>query len=262
MSHISYQKMNRLLIYTLLLSLSAISCQTMKEKDPGHEYVMKNFRLESSITPPDSAETTYYEINYPEFKDEKISRFILDSIVLDSGKASVEEMGRSFISDFEDYVRESTHQFPWFEERTDSVAVQTSSYIGIITKWSNYTGGAHGMYSTVFHNYDIKDNRSIPLNAVIPAGKMPELTAIGEEVFRKQENLIADQSLKENYFFEEGQFSLPGNYIFTSKGLLFLYNIYEIKPYVSGQTELLLPYSSVLPLMSEKGKEIAEEVND
>lgn len=254
--------MNRLLIYILFLSLFAISCQTMKEKGSRHEYVMKNFRLESDITPKGSAETTYYEISYPEFKDEKISRFIIDSIILDSGNTSVEEMGKSFINDFEDYARESTHQFPWFEQRTDSVSVQTSSYIGIITKWSNYTGGAHGTYATIFHNYDVKASQSVPLNAVIPAGKMPQLTATGEEIFRKQENLTPEQSLKENYFFEDGQFSLPDNYIFTSKGLLFLYNIYEIKPYVSGQTELLLPYAAVLPLMSEKGKEIAEEVND
>jgi len=253
-------KHNIPLIYVLCISLFAISCQTLKEKDSGHEYTMKNFRLSSAILSKDSAQATYYEINYPDFKNEKINKFILDSIILDSGKTSVEAMANAFIQDYEAYAKESSHAFPWFEERTDSVAVQTSSYIGIITKWSNYTGGAHGMYSTIFHNYDVKANRSVPLNAVIDADKMPELTALGEEIFRKQENLTPEEPLNENYFFEEGQFSLPDNYIFTSKGLLFLYNIYEIKPYVSGQTELLLPYSSVIPLLNEKGKAIAESL--
>ena len=75
--------------------------------------------------------------------------------------------------------------------------------------------------------------------------KIIELTAIGESIFRKDENLSSTANLENEYFFENSKFYLPQNFYISDKGLVFLYNPYEIKPYVAGTTELIIPFSSL-----------------
>ncbi|MEB0249576.1 RsiV family protein, partial [Mucilaginibacter sp. 5B2] len=53
----------------------------------------------------------------------------------------------------------------------------------------------------------------------------------------------------DDYFFDKNIFKLNENYSITPIALRFMYNQYEIKPYASGQTELLIPYSEISKLM-------------
>ncbi|MNL65691.1 hypothetical protein D3C87_1900590 [compost metagenome] len=74
---------------------------------------------------------------------------------------------------------------------------------------------------------------------------MSKLTAVAEKIFRKNEKLSPTESLKDKYFFENDTFSLNQNFTITEKGLKFLYNPYEIKAYVYGTTELLIPFAEL-----------------
>ena len=71
------------------------------------------------------------------------------------------------------------------------------------------------------------------------------MTKIGERIFRNDEKISSTASLTENYFFENGKFNLPENFYISNKGLVFLYNPYEIKPYVAGTTELVIPFANL-----------------
>ena len=57
--------------------------------------------------------------------------------------------------------------------------------------------------------------------------------------------LDAGYSLNKRYFFTNGKFSLPKSYYVSDKGLVFLYNAYEIKSYAEGTTELVIPFSEL-----------------
>src|SRR5690606_15976569 len=130
---------------------------------------LKDYHISSNVKLEGADNETYFRLRYPEFQDSTINRFVMQHIVLDSGKTSVDEMGKSFIEEFNQYAKTSEHKNPWYEERTDSILIQTPSYIGFQSDWSTYTGGAHGMYSTVFYNYDIKSDKEIPLESIIDA---------------------------------------------------------------------------------------------
>ncbi|MNV58716.1 hypothetical protein D3C71_1511030 [compost metagenome] len=97
----------------------------------------------------------------------------------------------------------------------------------------------------VYWNLDPKTLNEISLESLIKEGSLPELTAIGERIFRKNEKLSPTASLKDNYFFEKDTFSLNSNFTITKEGLKFLYNPYEIKAYAYGSTELIIPFSEL-----------------
>jgi hypothetical protein len=199
-------------------------------------------------------------MTYPEFSDDKINEYVQNHLVLDSGKNSVEEMGKEFITDYDKFYDEVEYKRPWFQEKKDSVIVQTDSYIGFKSNFASYTGGAHGIYYTIFNNYDVKKNRELLLTHFINKENIVDLNRIAEEIFRKDEGISVTHSLSDGYFFENGVFSLPNNFILERDRILFLYNVYEIKPYVSGQTTLTIPYDSLPNMLTIDGKEIIAEL--
>lgn len=220
-------------------------------------YTYETYKVESSKI-LEEGDTTTFQVNYPIFSDSKINDFIHFKLVVDSGKNALEEMGEEFINDYDEYYAQSTFKSKWFISKDDSVAVQTRNYIGFKSDYESYTGGAHGNYYTNFFNYDVEENKELVITDFINDYK--RLLNLAESIFRKQENLSENQSLSEAYFFEKGVFSLPENFILNKNGLLFMYNIYEIKPYVSGHTELTIPYADLENMLTTKAKTIIAEI--
>jgi hypothetical protein len=254
------------LVFSILLaSIFLFSCSSIKQPKEGSSddsavsYFYKTFRITSS-KPLQGTDTTYFYVAYPEFSDVQINEYVRNHLVLDSGKSSLEEMGTEFISAYDKFYDEVEYKRPWYQEKKDSVKIETGSYIGFSTHFESYMGGAHGNYYILFNNYDIKKNKEISLNDVINKSKFTELTDICEKIFRKQEGISETHSLTDGYFFDQGVFSLPDNFILQNDGILFLYNIYEIKPYVAGDTRLLVPYSSIQNLLTTEGKQIVGEI--
>jgi hypothetical protein len=214
----------------------------------------------TSSKPLEGNDTTYFYVSYPEFADAKINEYVQSHLVLDSGASSIEEMGRKFIMDYDKTYDELEYKWAWYQEKKDSVQVQTNSYIGFSSNFESFTGGAHGVYYTLYNNYDVKENKELLIGDIIDQNHSEELTKIAEAIFREQEGISETHSLTDGYFFENGIFSLPNNFILQHDGILFLYNIYEIKPYVSGYTKLLIPYGSIQDMLTSKGKEIIAEL--
>lgn len=252
--------------YVALLSIFIFSCSSIKQKGESSateldSYYYKTFRI-NSTKPLDGLDTTYFIITYPEFSDAKINEYVQRHLVLDSGKNSVEEMGMEFIRDYDKFYDEVEFKRPWFQDKRDSVAVQTESYIGFSTHFESYTGGAHGVHYIFYNNYSVSQNKEILINDIIGDEFQPSLKRVAEDIFRTQEGISESHSLTDGYFFDEGIFSLPKNFILQKEGILFLYNIYEIKAYVYGDTRLFIPYTSISDMLTAEGKEIMAEIKN
>lgn len=228
---------------------------------PSYEYKTFKVSSEKMVKHDQGIDTAYFLSTYPEFADQQINQFVQENLVLDSGKTSLEQMGKEFIDAYEKFYEQAEFKRSWFREETDSVVVQTPSYIGFTSFFYEYMGGAHGNYYTRYYNYDTSTNKEILLDEIIDESRLATLTTIAEGIFRKQENLEDTTSLSENYFFKDDKFALPRNFILQKEGLLFIYSIYEIKPYVSGETKLLIPYSAIDTLLTPYGKQLLEELN-
>ncbi len=115
-----------------------------------------------------------------------------------------------------------------------------------------YTGGAHGGSLIEFINWDIEKGVPVTLNDVIMKEHTKLFLKVAESIFRKKAGLKPQQSLSDNYFFENNQFSLNDIYLFTPKGIKFIYNEYEIRAYAYGRTELFIPYETIKVIIKPK----------
>src|SRR5690606_23085065 len=183
------------------------------------------------IKTTETTDTSFFSVSYPLFQDSAVNRFVLSSL-LGSDTTTVERAAQSFISEFDRFHGADPFPRVWTSESHAKVFRITPTYLSLIIDAASYTGGAHGNYATVFRHYDIPNDRSLAFEDFVSKMYQNELTAVAERHFRQQEGLEIDEPLDNRYFFDDGRFSLPDNFALEPDSMLFLYNIYEIKPYV------------------------------
>ena len=248
----------RNIIASLFLVFSLAACQNSSEKKLVETadtltYTYDSVRVYSKHIPKNDygrIDTSKAVISYPTFKNDTLNQFIkrrvFDSFAQEEPATSYEAIANSFIKGYDDFVLtdKETHQ-SWYLIIKINVLKQSPNYVALKYIHSDYVGGAHGNTMISFLNYDPKTNKEIKLDSLIQTGKMDTLVAIAESIFRKNEKLTPTESLEEKYFFEKGKFSLAMSFYVNEKGLVFLYNPYEIKAYAAGYTELIIPFSAI-----------------
>ncbi|WP_316789454.1 DUF3298 and DUF4163 domain-containing protein [Pedobacter frigoris] len=261
--------MKQLQLFAIALGLISIqtACQSEKKNTvntgltdssmvaPPNSGAFKYDSVKVYSAPPVSpdkkvTDTSKAVISYPVFENESVNNFVLQKIIgtADEGKkySSYKAYADDFIKGFDDF-RKSEKDYPqtWFLDINTKVIRQSADYLGLQITYVNYSGGAHPNSVYTYLNYDTKTAKEILLDSLILPGSMDKLTSIAEQIFRKNEKLSATASLKDGYFFENDKFKLNNNFTITDEGLKFLYNPYEIKAYVYGTTELLIPFSEL-----------------
>lgn len=251
----------------LLISLSVIACQSEKKttdqtdsiasSTSGSSLTFKYDSLQvfSKLTKPaekGNTDTAYAKIVYPLFSDQKLNQLIEQMAVKaaeqtdQTNNKTYKELATSFVEGFDEFNKENGGtQSAWFLDDQTKVLVSQPDYLCLEHSNVSYAGGAHPNSAMVYWNLDPKSLKEITLESLIKEGGLPELTAIAEKIFRKNEKLSPTASLKASYFFEKDTFSLNRNFTITKEGLKFLYNPYEIKAYAYGSTELLIPFSEL-----------------
>jgi len=203
---------------------------------------------------PDSA-CTSVNITYPVFKDravlnDTIKHKLLNMFMLgEKADTNLNNMAKAFIRSYADFKKTDPKSVMYYTlDSYAKVIGQDSALIQMEYGGYVFQGGAHGGSFTGFINWDGKTNKKVTLDDILVEGYKPELTKIAEGIFRKNEKLNPAEPL-DNYFFDKNKFALNENYSITPTGIRYIYNQYEIKPYAAGQTELLLPYSTIKKLM-------------
>ncbi|GAA4792421.1 hypothetical protein GCM10023231_20680 [Olivibacter ginsenosidimutans] len=255
-----------ILFFTIPIAFSACnSSDNQKRSDTSSDtlrYTYQNFYLASKhlVDNDGKKDTTYFKAIYPTFENQEINQVVTRHLISDTLHQSFEEEAKAFIQNFDDFINMDEYPRAWYSESRTKVIQNTPHYLALSTEINDYTGGAHGNYGTLFFNYEPTKKDTIGLADIVPLAKQDTLTAIAGRIFRKQEGLAPDQSLDDAYFFEDNTFHLNTNFTLTPKGLLFLYNVYEIKPYASGITELLIPYEQLDSIITPEAKLIRKQL--
>ena len=140
----------------------------------------------------------------------------------------------------------------WYDAlKADLYARTPSTYTLRLTR-SEYSGGAHGSFTVVFLNVLPGREAPVKLSECFRSGSGKRLLKIAEHHYRREHGLAPNTPLKADGWFEE-RFVLAENFAFTSRGILFLYNQYEIKPYAAGLTTFLLPYGALRGIIDPDG---------
>lgn len=206
------------------------------------------------IKTEEHTDTTKAVINFPIFKNDSLNTFIEKGITsyISSNKQNqnYSYLANNFVKGYDNFVNKNKETFQsWFLFIKVNVLNQKKNYIALQYLHADYSGGAHPNTNIFFLNYDTKNNMPITLDMLIDTSNRLELNNIGEGIFRKNENLSSSEKLGEKFFFENGKFFLPKNFYINDKGLIFLYNPYEIKPYVAGTTELIIPFDELMQII-------------
>ncbi len=247
----------RLIGAFVLVGLVITSCSTFNKKEESKiTSEPRVFKLESDACKTDSTACATYEISYPEFTqlDTTVQRILQDQLIKaiagspeDAPVRSMEEAGKSFLADFDKTKAEMPdYGMGWYYKADARALFVTDSLISIQADADVFTGGAHGMFSTTFINVNAKTGAPYLLDSFLKPGYQSLLNQLGEEEFRK-ENDMADTTTLDGAGFEfaENRFQLNENYGFRKEGIVFVFNSYEIAAYAVGPTEIIIPYEKL-----------------
>jgi hypothetical protein len=219
-------------------------------------YQYKTFKQRAANcgTKPDS-DCTVINIKYPAFAAQPdlndTVRHRVASLfgVYQKTDTSLTQFATHFMKAYQQDMVNRNSGINYTVQTTANIVRQDSSLITLQFKGYSFQGGAHGSSITTFINWNTKAHQEVKLKDILIDNYQHALDSVGEKIFRAQEKLSATEPLKTNYFFKDDKFSLNENYLITPVGIRFIYNQYEIKPYAAGQTELIIPYSQIQPLL-------------
>ena len=267
-----------------LLFISFIALLSSCSKSPKNDlettsdtlsYNMKSFEKHSQTCVNKDSLCATVKFEYPAFESSKINDIIKEEIINiyhneDDSTATrpknFEDLAKPFVADYDaklkegkDFVNKANQQneggflaTPWYMEAYTDVHRQTNKYLMLHTNTNWFMGGAHPISMEYYFIYNRKDFMRIRLDDLFKEGYDKKLLLIAESIFRKQEKLKPADKLGEEtgYFFEKGKFILNDNFTLTETGIKFLYNVYEIKAYAAGVTELEIPYSDLKEILN------------
>lgn len=225
-------------------------------------YQMVTYELQSNWVSKDSTETvepTYFSASYPQFGLVNLDGFVKRSL-LGADSPDLEETAQTFIQEYEEYQETLDFVRTWSTDTKVTVQLNSTDYVALQTDVYSYTGGAHGNYATLFYHYSIADKKELFFHDFIGPDDQFAFQNVAEVYFWMQEQEYYGEDFSQNNYFFDNGFYAPENMAFEQDSLLLLYNIYEIKPYVYGHTELRVPYSELDHVLTDRAKGIIQEL--
>lgn len=119
-----------------------------------------------------------------------------------------------------------------------------------------YMGGAHGINTRTFYNFNLEGGELLSEKSLFIESYQTALTHLLLESLMESNSEVGNKVLLESsdYFVES---IVPNNnFYITNNGIVYLFNPYEIAPYVFGETELFIEKERLEAFLSEFGREI------
>lgn len=110
-----------------------------------------------------------------------------------------------------------------------------------------YTGGAHGLTTTVLDNFDSESGAKLSLTEIFT--DTARLSVLNREAFTGYLDSLELDDADELLFVSPDSISLPENVGFGPGGVEMLYNQYEIAAYVFGQSRYVIPYDKIADIL-------------
>lgn len=244
-------------IFLGLLGLSA--CGTLNQESTATSkltYETTTFLQESVKGCKEDQACARYKVTYPVFTgltgpiQDSLQREIEMTVSMgdpDASKKTMAIVAKEFLNSYQEFAKEMPDGGAgWYYEADVKVNILTDTLLSLEVNEDYFTGGAHGGNGTYFINRNPKTGAESALSSLLKPGFESELRKAGEKAFRKARELADTATYRFNGFeFPQDKFKLNSNYGFGEKGITFVFNSYEVAPYVLGPTEIFIPYSEL-----------------
>jgi len=160
---------------------------------------------------------------------------------------SLEEVADNFLA--EAAQAEGVSSAPWqltgearrLSRRGNLLTVEINSYL--------YTGGAHGMPSVHWLNWDLATGEAVSLDQIIQGGREREFW---REARAAHQRWLDDQPGANREFRKMWPFRRSEDFRLGDEGLVLLYGVYVLGPYVLGPVQLTIPWEELRDLVREQ----------
>jgi hypothetical protein len=139
----------------------------------------------------------------------------------------------------------------WYTEKVETSA--SGSITVIKRQRESYEGGAHGSQELVYSVFNKADGDALKLADIVLAGQEGRLAALLMGALREKAELAEGAPLTEGGYFED-TVTAPENFFPDADGLSFVWNTYEIAPYVMGIIDVTVPWSALQGVLNANGK--------
>jgi len=172
------------------------------------------------------------------FEKEALQVYLKDSI-----NSTLASHADDFMADYKSIKERFEKAFGWQSSLNSEVIRSDSNLLVIETIVEVYTGGAHGIYEVYYLNLAVESGMALRLGDVFTPGYDSHLnqlikSKIGDEY---------DGSLDNGTYYNS-------NFGLLQNGVKFYYNAYEIAPYASGPTEILISYQDLDGILKNEYK--------
>ncbi|PXV65518.1 uncharacterized protein DUF3298 [Dysgonomonas alginatilytica] len=159
-------------------------------------------------------------------------------------------------------IRDRSDLSDYYKNVITSVFDTTDITITARTETNEYMGGAHGSQYIAYYNIDTRNGSVIKENKLFKSGTKDKITEYIKEELAKTLNSQGDTIT----LLEPDAIVPSENFYFDNRGIVYVYNSYEVAPYSDGLVQVSLPYDKIkdmltseyLPIMDLKTKKKAE----
>jgi hypothetical protein len=140
----------------------------------------------------------------------------------------------------ESFEEDATGGF-WNREISAEILFNDRGIVAYGINEFSYTGGAHGNGAGLFLVYDLKKNKAVELEDVFSESDMGVLSEKIYERIKKERNM-SDDEMRSEY---DLPIAATDNFYFTSAGMYFIYNAYELTSYAMGADAVFFSFSEL-----------------
>lgn len=166
---------------------------------------------------------------------------------IENAIASDGEGGKHTVKEHLNYVH-NLEEDEFLEREEDCGIVTNEPGLFVVSIGTyEFAGGAHPNSWVTFLNFDSKSGRLLKLEDLLKPGAKKDLDRIGERLFNAQNGGESEGM----WDFEPGQFELNNNFAIQKGGLTFVFNPYDIGPYVAGAPAVFIAYKEFKILIKD-----------
>ena len=180
--------------------------------------------------------------------------------------AAVDSFRNTYLADYRNEVgaifekeranASSEDEIPaWFSQTYSLVTFVEEGQSGVVNATANYfvdMGGAHPHQWSIWLNFDFVTGRILEKEDVFHLEASADIEALlldklirmqAEEHQDMQVNSLED--LQNMGFLQHTNMFIPDNFLLSKRGMLFLFNRYDIAPYSVGEIVIEVPYGEI-----------------
>lgn len=177
--------------------------------------------------------------------ESQVVNFLLSNQIdsLRNIEMTIDESLEAFVKDYDNLHQHFPNISAYELILNDSISYQNEKMLSLVSNRYSYVGGAHGISSKIFLNFDISNGEIIEKEELFT--NFSEVLKIAENCFKKEQNILADSLNEKGFWFEDDKFHFPENVGIVGEHLVLYYNPYEIAPYVEGVFEVKIPIKEI-----------------